>query len=145
MRYPTMGHSNLLVMDAKAAPERALLASVVSLAIADACAVPPDTHRKEEHVAGLRIRTETFTAMRFLFDERVSGLSVYAEWLDFDAGQFRRRLLALMANDSAMKFGDYDPMRRRNFRYNHRLWLQLRNMETMPEEPEEEEDETVTQ
>lgn len=100
---------------------RALLASVVNLAILDGCLKP---HRNKKKP----IQYEAWTAMRFLFDEREYGLEEYALWLDFDANQFRERLLKMMQNDGPMRIGGYDSQQRRAFRYNYGRWSATKNM-----------------
>jgi hypothetical protein len=99
---------------------RSLLASVVNLALQDACLVP---------VKKRPIVYEAWTAMRFLFDDRESGLEQYAEWLDFDVEQFRKRLLAMMQDDSPMRVGGFDSQQRRAFRYNYRHWEATQDMD----------------
>lgn len=115
---------------------RSLLASVVSTAVTDAC-YPPivEAVGKKRVVKGMN--SYAFTAMRFLFDTNVSGLDVYASWLDFDAGQFRGKLLALMGNKQAGLVRGYTDTQRMNFCRNYRLWLKL----PQDHEPEETEDE----
>lgn len=132
-----MGHSNLLVQDAEATPERRLLASVVALAVNDACTIPPRPDSKYMS-PGLKMRPESFTAMRFLFDKSVSGLNEYALWLDFDADQFRRKLLALMQDDSPKRLANFDAIDRRHFRINYKLWQAVKNVEEIVEEEQEE-------
>jgi hypothetical protein len=105
-----------------AIPERSLLASVVMLAVTDACLSPPKRDKKKDQPAGLRMARESFTAMRFLFDTSVSGLKEYSLWLDFDADNFRRHLQNTMADNSPHKINGFEPMQRRNFRYNYNMW-----------------------
>jgi hypothetical protein len=81
-----------------------------------------------------------FTAMRFIFDEHVSGLNEYAAWLDFDPGQFRAKLLATMKDSSALEINGFNSMQRRNFRYNYSHWKKIHDTGLFlePEEAEEE-------
>ena len=80
-----------------------ILASVVHLAIKDACNRPP-TNKRGRSVGDMD--TDAFTAMRFLFDDRCSGLKEYATWLDFDSSQFRRKLLKTM-EEIVLKINNY--------------------------------------
>lgn len=109
--------------------ERALLSQVILIAINDACTAPnPELRRKHKSYinhTNFRMHTDSFTAMRFLFDESVSGLNEYALWLDFDAGQFRRKLLEIMAKNNANTINGYSPTHRRCFRLNYKMWQQL--------------------
>jgi hypothetical protein len=98
---------------------RTLLALVVHTALRDACLEP----LREKNKRGVRLRIEAFTAMRFLFDESVSGLNEYAMWLDFDAGQFRLRLKNIMADLRAGTRGGFTDMDRLNFNRNYKLYL----------------------
>ena len=123
-------------VDTSSKPERALLAQVVLLALNDACQAP---YKSDE---GLRMGRDAFTAMRFLFDKNTSGLNEYATWLGFDPGHFRLKLLNIMADSSPKIIGEWDAMKRRTFRMNHKLWQNLQDMALdIPEE--EEDDETV--
>lgn len=108
-------------------PERSLLSTVVLIALHDACEAPPRSIRRA--VDTPRISSEAFTAMRFLFDESVSGLREYSMWLDFEATPFREKLLTLMSNNGPMKLNGFEPMQRRNFRYNYGMWFRAKNME----------------
>lgn len=112
---------------------KSLLASVVWIAINDGATAPIRRSRD-----GLPMGHDAFTAMRFLFDETVSGLNEYANWLDFDAGQFRTRLRETMANQSPHMIGGFEPIRRRHFRQNYGMWLQLRDgyIAQLPEDDE---------
>jgi hypothetical protein len=116
-----------------AIPERSLLASVVLLAVNDACSAPPKTDRSKRTPAGLRIGVDAFTAMRFLFDDRVSGLDAYAEWLDFDLGHFRAKLRSIMADTGPLVIQGFESMQRRNFRFNYGCWLQTLDMDDVME------------
>ena len=135
----------VLMPNSNATPERSLLASVVLLAVNDACSVPPkpdkDNHKNKKTPAGFRISRDAFTAMRFFFDTRVSGVDAYAEWLDFDLDSFRNRLRTIMSNNGPTHIHGFDPMQRRNFRYNYGMWLKVREMDSTEDEPEESDDE----
>lgn len=123
---------------AQTAAYRALLATVVSTAVSDACAAPLTEEKgKRRVVKGMAV--EAFTAMRFLFDTHVSGLDVYASWLDFDAEQFRTKLLVLMRDKRAGPLRGYSDTQRSNFCRNHRMWQQLPS-DHEPQEKEEEDD-----
>jgi len=102
---------------------RALLASVVAAAVNDATIAP--TKRQRDN--SLPMHIDAFTAMRFLFDTSVSGLNEYATWLDFDPGQFRLKLKQIMVNESAIDKSGFDSMRRRYFRQNYGMWLQIQS------------------
>jgi hypothetical protein len=106
-------------------PERSLLASVVLLAITDACQAPPKSETRRGASAGLRMATESFTAMRFLFDTAVSGLKEYSLWLDFDADNFRTHLQKTMADNGPHRINGFEPIQRRNFRYNYNMWFRV--------------------
>jgi hypothetical protein len=106
-------------------PERSLLASVVLLAVADACQAPPKRDDRRDAPAGLRMARESFTAMRFLFDTSVSGLNEYSLWLDFDADNFRTHLQKTMADNGPHRINGFEPMQRRNFRYNYNMWFRV--------------------
>jgi hypothetical protein len=110
-------------------PERALLSQVVLTAINDACIAPnPEFRRKHKsyiHSKTFRMYTNSFTSMRFLFDESVSGLNEFSVWLDFDPGHFRQKLITLMDDQSASTKNGYTPMQRRCFRINYKMWKTL--------------------
>lgn len=108
---------------------RSLLATVVQLAVMDACAQPPK-RRKDEKTVLSRITVDALTAMRFLFDESLSGLNEYAAWLDFDPGHFRLKLQETMYNNSPLTVNGFDPNQRRNFRYNYTTWRRFANQIT---------------
>jgi hypothetical protein len=111
----------VMVMLDKADQTRAcyrLLSAVVITAIRDACHAPP----REKTSVRTKISSEAFTAMRFLFDERVSGLNEYIMWFDIDAGQYRMRLRQMMADDGPFVRNGFDTSDRRNFRYNYKAW-----------------------
>lgn len=104
---------------------RSLLAAVVNVAINDACTQPPK--RESKKADRMPIHIDAFTAMRFLFDERFSGLNEYATWLDFDAKQFRRKLMNMMYDERSIKGMPYDDMQRRHFRINYKAWAAIKN------------------
>lgn len=110
---------------------RALLANVVWLAVADACSEPPRRPRRDERgkTIIMPISIDAFTAMRFIFDESSSGLAEYATWLDMDPAQFRTRLRTIMADHSPNAVNGFQPMQRRNFRFNYGHWLKAKNMD----------------
>lgn len=114
-----------------------LLASVVHLSIKDACTRPP-TGKKGKSLGD--IHTDAFTALRFLFGEGVAGLNEYATWLDFDAGQFRKKLLEMMRDDTAKFVFSIGPEDRRAFRYNYKTWLAIKDLKR--EEQEELDEDT---
>lgn len=102
-----------------------LLASVVHLSIKDACIRPPSGKRGKSLGD---INSDAFTAMRFLFGTEVSGLNEYATWLDFDASQFRIKLLEMMQDDTARNVYSLGPEDRRAFRYNYKTWLMVKDL-----------------
>ena len=129
----------IIEMDVSATPERNLLSQVVLSALNDACKRP----RKQKNANGvehLRISRDAFTAMRFLFDPDVAGLNEYALWLDFNADQARTKLLKLMKDDGPNKIGDWDPMDRRTFRINYKLWQHMKIFEQSGIDFDEDED-----
>ena len=65
--------------------------------------------------------------MRFLFDERVSGLNEYLMWFDIDPGQYRMRLRQMMADDGPFVRNGFDASDRRNFRYNYKAWERMKD------------------
>ena len=101
-----------------------ILSSVVHLAIKDSC-IRPVTDRRGRSIQAMH--PNAFTAMRFLFDTNYSGLAEYATWLDFDAGQFRTKLLALMRNDSAGVVHAIPSEDRRAFRVNYKNWSAIKD------------------
>lgn len=100
-----------------------LLSAVVITALRDGCSAPP----REAKGVRKKISSEAFTAMRFLFDERVSGLNEYLIWFDIDAGQYRMRLRQMMFDDTPFTRNGFDTLDRRNFRFNYRLWEQTKD------------------
>jgi hypothetical protein len=106
-----MSANNMLYeLDYKAqgTANRRLLAAVVALAIQDA-------QSKPRRLGRLRIPTdEAISAIYFLFQHSNNYLSL----LDIDPQQFRNRLLKLMF-DMNKKITQFEPIKRRNFRYNY--------------------------
>jgi hypothetical protein len=119
----------MLTSDAvdQSAAGRALLATVVLLAVSDACTTPQKPRKGDS--PKIPMPMEAFTAMRFLFDTSVSGLNEYAMWLDFDPDQFRRKLLATMADNSANVINGHDSTHRRHFRINYNIWRRIKNLD----------------
>lgn len=96
---------------AQGTANRRLLAAVVALAIQDA-------QSKPRRMGRIRIPTdEAISAIYFLFQHSDSYLNL----LDIDPQQFRERLLKLMF-DMNKKIIQFDPIKRRNFRYNYE-WM----------------------
>ena len=94
---------------------RRLLSAVVALAVQDAQAKPyspPYSRRK------LIPADRAMSAIDFLFRTSDGYLSL----LDIDPEQFRKRLLGLMF-DMNKKIRQFEPIGRRNFRYNYQ-WMQ---------------------
>ena len=106
-----MSANNMLYeLDYKAqgTANRRLLAAVVALAIQDA-------QSKPRRLGRLRIPTdEAISAIYYLFQHSNNYLSL----LDIDPQQFRNRLLKLMF-DMNKKITQFEPIKRRNFRYNY--------------------------
>jgi len=123
-------------------PERSLLATVVLLAVNDACAAPPKLEKKKDVPASLRMHPDAFTAMRFLFDTTQAGLEEYSLWLDFDAGHFRKKLQETMIDNGPQNLNGFEPMQRRNFRYNYGMWLRTKDLSDMFEEESEDAEDT---
>lgn len=99
-------------MDFQTRQCRHLLASVIQLAVADACQSPG----KEKPAM------EALTAMRFIFDSAAAGLNEYAELLDINAGQFRKRLLKIMKMHSVGEVNGFSESQRIHFMKNFRCW-----------------------
>lgn len=96
---------------AQGTANRRLLSAVVALAIQDA-------QSKPRRMGRLRIPTdEAISAIYFLFQHSNTYLSI----LDIDPQQFRERLLKLMF-DMNKKVSQFEPIKRRNFRYNYE-WM----------------------
>ena len=92
---------------------RRLLSAVVALAVQDAQAKPNKTFSKRRLVP----KDTAMSAIDFLF--RTSD--GYLGLLDIDPKQFRKRLLDLMF-DMNKKVRHFEPIGRRNFRYNYQ-WM----------------------
>ena len=94
---------------------RRLLAAVVGMAIQDAQSRPRKHSRKK------LVPTDTaISAIDFLFRTSDGYLSL----LDIDPGHFRKNLLNLMF-DMNRKIRQFEPIGRRNFRYNYQ-WMHRR-------------------
>ncbi len=132
----------VIARDGEATAERSLLASVVLLAVTDACAAPfkqkPTKIRQRRKQR--RMRRDAFTAMRFIFDARVSGLETYAEWLDFDVDNFRTKLLAIMRNNGSLPVNGFEPKKRIQFQRNYDMWLALKDLPDAIEQTEKNDD-----
>lgn len=92
---------------------RKLLAAVVALAIQDAQAKPNRISLKKRLIP----KDTAMSAIDFLF--RTSD--GYLQLLDIDPEQFRKKLLGLMF-DMNKKVRHFEPIGRRNFRYNYQ-WM----------------------
>lgn len=89
---------------------RQLLATVVNLAIEDACKAPY-----------VRPSIETITALRFLVgDTKTASVDNYLVWLDMEPQAFKKRLLEAMYADRHRSFSDGQ---RRAFRANHHWYV----------------------
>ena len=108
---------------------RNLLATVIQLAVADACSHPL-RRRKGEEPDLSHITTSALTAMRFLFNEDLSGLNEYATWLDFDPGQFRRKLQDTMYNEFAGLVNGFSEDQRTSFCFNYTVWRRFADQTT---------------
>jgi len=98
---------------------RRLLAAVVALAIQDAQAKPNKVSLKKRLVP----KDTAMSAIDFLF--RTSD--GYLGLLDINPKQFRKRLLDLMF-DMNKKVRQFEPIGRRNFRYNYQWMYRQENM-----------------
>lgn len=113
---------------------RSLLASVVMLAVADACSEPPRRPKNKTNDRIIPISRDAWTAMRFLFNTNEPGLNEYAAWLDIDPDQFRKRLVQAMQDSSPMVKYGFDPSQRRAFRFNHGWWIRTQDNQEFSEE-----------
>jgi hypothetical protein len=96
---------------AQGTANRRLLSAVVALAVQDA-------QLKPRRMGRLRIPSdEAISAIYFLFQHSDNYLNL----LDIDPQQFRERLLKLMF-DMNKKVSQFEPIKRRNFRYNYE-WM----------------------
>jgi hypothetical protein len=100
---------------------RALLATVVQLALSDACTAPV-----KRYDGRLPITTDAFTAMRFLFDTSVPGLNEYATWLDINPDRMRAKLHEMMQDTSPNTHNGFDAMQRRYMRQNYQAWRSVK-------------------
>ena len=107
-------------MSKDALAEKHLLTAVVAHAVRDACMPPIVKKTKRKEAA--RIRGEVFSAIVFLFDKERAGLDAYAAWLDFDAEQFRLKLLRACHSERVTPDLHLDDNQRRNFRANYKLY-----------------------
>lgn len=117
-------------VELQARATRRIFSAVINLAINDACIAPLSGLKGRGNRDGmlrtsLPISRNAFTGMRFLFDETVSGLNEYLMWLDIDPGQYRSRLMDLMWDDSHHTLGNFEPIKRRNFRLNYKMWRDI--------------------
>lgn len=113
-----------------------LLAAVVACALRDLSA--PGFGRSYRRIvagAGKRspikeagISPHAFTAARFLFDATATGVDAYLEWLDIDPDTWRRKLLDVIADDTPMRVGGFEPEQRRNMRVNLRVYKSLAHL-----------------
>ncbi len=92
---------------------RRLLAAVVGMAIQDAQAKPRKLYTSRKLIP----TDEALSAIDFLF-RTADG---YLNLLDIDPGHFRKNLLNLMF-DMNRKIRQFEPIGRRNFRYNYQ-WM----------------------
>ncbi len=121
--------------------DRALLAAVINLAVSDATTAPlPSEDRRrrnpEERTAAQRrrwisttrvpISRNAFTAMRFLFDKDSSGAAEYLTWLDIEPENYLNRLMDTMYDESVQSVRGFEPIKRRNFRMNYKMWLAIK-------------------
>lgn len=85
--------------------------TVIEQSVSDACAKPIVSTRRDT-----RPMAKAITAMRFL----TTNIDKYLDWLDVDAGSFRKRLFQAMYAEHTDKFSESD---KRAFRYNHTWWI----------------------
>lgn len=130
----------MLDRDEQARACHRLMSSVIITAIRDGCATPPKRSRLKGEEDGFPMSIDSFTAMRFLFDKNVAGLAEYLAWFDIDPGQYRMRLLETMSNNSALRVNGFEPLDRRNFRYNYGMWLRLKDRDDVGKLETENED-----
>jgi len=117
---------------------RRILAAVVGLAIQDAQMKPRAIYTKKKLIP----TDEAISGIDFLF--RTSD--TYLNLLDIDPEQFRKRLLGLMF-DMNRKIKQFEPIGRRNFRYNYQWMHRQENVldltKTYQEDLEKMEDENT--
>lgn len=107
-----------LHIQARSLPEHRLLSAVIVTAMRDAC-TPPVTDWSKKTI---RMAHHAITAHDFLW---LDGLESYLHYLDIEPHYFRKALLKTMANDTAMKIGEFTPENRRAFRANKKKWDSL--------------------
>jgi hypothetical protein len=115
---------------------RRILAAVVGLAIQDAQMKPRAVYTNKKLIP----TDEAISGIDFLF--RTSD--TYLNLLDIDPGHFRKKLLDLMF-DMNRKIKQFEPIGRRNFRYNYQWMRKQENVldltKTYQEDLEKMEDE----
>jgi hypothetical protein len=92
-------------------PENMLIASVITLAVKDACLEPLKSP--------LAMQWDSMTAHDFLWGE---GLESYIHWLDIDVDFFRKKLIETMSNDKEVAHNGFKQHERRAFRFNKKTW-----------------------
>jgi hypothetical protein len=92
-------------------PEHMLIASVITLAVKDACLEP--------FKSPVAMQWDAMTAHDFLWGE---GLESYIHWLDIDVDFFRKKLIETMANDKDVGHNGFKSHERRAFRFNKKIW-----------------------
>jgi len=132
--------SRMLDRDEQARACHRLLSSVIITAIRDGCATPPKRVKIKDGENKFPMSIDSFTAMRFLFDTNVSGIAEYLAWFDIDPGQYRMRLLETMSDNSALRVNGFEPLDRRNFRYNYGTWMRLKDRSDLGEFEKEQDD-----
>jgi hypothetical protein len=117
---------------------RRILAAVVGLAIQDAQMKPRAVYTNKKLIP----TDEAISGIDFLF--RTSD--TYLNLLDIDPGHFRKKLLNLMF-DMNRKIKQFEPIGRRNFRYNYQWMRKQENVldltKTYQEDLEKMEDENT--
>jgi hypothetical protein len=117
---------------------RRILAAVVGLAIQDAQMKPRAVYTNKKLIP----TDEAISGIDFLF--RTSD--TYLNLLDIDPGHFRKKLLDLMF-DMNRKIKQFEPIGRRNFRYNYQWMRKQENVldltKTYQEDLEKMEDENT--
>lgn len=100
--------------------EKRLLSAVVAHAVKDACIRPVTKNKK-----AVRHHPDALSALNFLFDTHRSGIDAYALWLDFDADQFRQKLIKACHKEIVAKDLHLSDEQRRNFRVNYKLYCAM--------------------
>lgn len=126
-------------MSMDAVAEKRLLSAVVAHAVRDACHAPIMKGTKKKVAS--RMKPETVSAMAFLFDTSRSGLDAYAIWLDFDADQFRQKLIDVCFKERVPSALHLTDDQRRCFRINYKLF-KTSPVQPLPDD-EMDEDENV--